>query len=447
MKKIFIIAYIATIITGCKKLTDVIDRDPPNSLVPENVATTAAGARTLLNGAYAILHDQYYYMHTEHIPGTLSGTMRRNGGTILDQQFQDNIVVSTNTTIDDYWMVFYKMINQANWVIKLVAELPESEMTQTEKNAITGQARALRAMAHFDALRYFGQFYDVSSIYGVIIRTEPADFSTRHVKRSTVGEVYNLILADLDYAIANAPDFSQPIFMSKTAAKAFKARVLLFRGDYAQAASLADEVITDNTRTLSGTFAQVFSDGFNSTEMIFMRATDAVTIVADRKKFAYGSRTALVSAWFKQKMTGDPRIAATYTTSNDAIVKVYNLTFNAPTYYMRLAEMYLIKAEGLARSGATLDEAKEPLLVIKSRAFGASQTSAATTTDELLDEIYDEIIKELSFENGSEWFAGIRFDKIMSIKPAITSVDQYILPIPDPEILSNALFGDQNPGY
>jgi hypothetical protein len=302
-------------------------------------------------------------------------------------------------------------------------------------------------MGHFDALRYFGQFYNLNSSYGIIVKTEPSNFTTRNIARNTVAEAYDIILSDLDYAIANAPNFSTPIYMSKTAAKALKAKVLLFKGEYAAAAELADEVITDNTRSLSTTFAKVFSDGFTSTEMIFMRATDAVTFTADRKKIVYTSRHAIASNWFKTKMTGDPRIAVTYTPANSTILKVNNTAFNGPTYFIRLAEMYLIKAEGLARSEASLDDAKAPLLEVRSRAFGSPQTSAATTTDELLDEIFDEIIKELSFENGSEWFAAIRFNKIKTIKPTVTSDDQYILPIPESEILSNPLFGGQNPGY
>ena len=447
MKNIFLISFLIILLTGCKKLTDVIDRNPPNNLVPENVAHTAEGARNLLNGAYAMLHDQYYYMHiSEMIPATMSGYMARNGF-LVNLQFRDNNVQPDLADVNNSWIAIYKLINQANWVIQLVEELPEGEMSQAEKNSITAPARALRAMGHFDALRFFGQYYDVNSAFGVIIRTEPVNFTTRYIARSTVAEVYEQVLSDLDFAIQNGPAFSKPIFMSGLAAKALKARVLLFKGEYAAAATTADEVISSNARSLSPTYDKVFSDGFNSSEMIFMRATDEVTFTLDRKKFTYGSRHGIASPLFKNLMAGDPRIAATYSPANSAILKVNNATFFSPTYFLRLAQMYLIKAEALARSGAALDEAKAPLLVVRSRAFGSPQTSAAATMDELLDEIYKEIVKELAFENGSEWFAAIRFNKIMTIKPTVTSQDQFILPIPEAEIQGNALFGVQNPGY
>lgn len=445
MKNIISLFFISTLLMSCSKLVDVVDVDPPNNLVPENVAKTADGGRYLLNGTYAMLHDQYYYMFTEMVPAALTGTAT-NGGFLLSQQFVDNAVMPNLGDVANIWGAFYKVINHANWTIQLVGQLPSSEMEETEKNALIGQARALRAMAHFDALRYFGHFYDLDSEFGVVIRTEPSDFTNRNKARSSVAETYKLIMDDLDFAIANAPDFSTPIYFSSGSAKALKARVLLFRGEYEEAAALASEVIEQESRSLSPTFGEVFSAGFNAPELLFVRATDAVTYAADRKRFTYTSNHAVAGPFLKTLLEDDPRQSATYA-ANDGMVKVNNSTFYSPTYFIRLAEMYLIKAEGLARSEAPLADAKEPLEILISRAWGVPMASTASSHEELLDEIYFEIIKELCFENGSDWFASIRFGKISEVKPSVTSTEQYILPIPNAEIEANPLFGDQNPGY
>jgi starch-binding outer membrane protein, SusD/RagB family len=444
MKIIFYFIFIISLF-GCKKLTNVIDREPPNNLVPENVVNNVQDARNLLNGAYAMLNDQYYYLSLpEKIPALMAGTSSLRTGS---SQFQLNAVLPDLAELNSCWVALYKLINQANWVIKLVAALPNTEITDAERQSIIGQALALRAMGHFDALRFYGQHFDVNSKYGVVILTEPSNFTTRHVKRSTVAEVYNQILTDLDAAIEKAPVFSKSIYMSKTAAKALKARVLLHKGDYTAAATVADDVIVTGGRTLSPTYARVFSDGFAATDMIFMRGTDTVSYTADRKKFTYGNLANVASTWFKTLMTGDPRIAATYTAATGLILKVNNVTFFATTYYIRLAEVYLIKAEALARSGAALTDAKAPLLTVKTRAYGTAQTSPATTIDQLLDEIFNEYIKELAFENGTELTAAIRFNKLKTIKPSVLNVNQYILPIPETELSGNNLFGEQNPGY
>ena len=446
MKNYIKLMLVILLFTGCKKLTNVLENTPPNDLVPENVAQDRKGAIALLNGSYAILHDRSFYINYEVYPSTLGGTMIRNTG-FPDLQFQDNTLNPTIANVNNYWTGFYKMINQCNWVVQLVDQLPAGEMTEQEKDEFKAQARGLRAMATFDALRYYGQFYDVNSAFGVIVKTAPTNFTTRNVKRSTVAETYTQIIEDLDYAIAKSPVFIKTTTFSVTAAKALKARVLLYKGDYTAAATLADDVIVNGKRTLSPTFASVFSTGFSSTEMILMRATNTITSATDAKKTVYTNRQTAVSSWLKTFMAGDSRIAATYNATTNEILKVNNLTFFSPTYYIRLAEMYLIKAEALARSNAPLAEAKIPLQAIMSRAAGVPKVSLALTREELLNEIHAEYIKELCFENGSDWFANIRFDKIRTIKPSVTKVSQYIFPIPESETFSNTLFGSQNPDY
>jgi hypothetical protein len=144
-------------------------------------------------------------------------------------------------------------------------------------------------------------------------------------------------------------------------------------------------------------------------------------------------------------MNGDPRQAVSY--SGTTILKTNHVATYRPTYFLRLAEMYLIRAEALAMSGASLEEIKQPLNVIRLRAgIGVSQ---ATTLEAVKNDIFAEYVRELVFENGSEWFAAIRFNKIMQLKPSITSVNQFILPIPENEIIGNGALSnsDQNQGY
>ena len=100
-----------------------------------------------------------------------------------------------------------------------------------------------------------------------------------------------------------------------------------------------------------------------------MRFTDELTVESDRKRFFYGSRHMIAGSWLKSFMGTDPRVATTFSGTNDAILKVYNEDNFRPTYYLRLSEMYLIRAEGLARSGASLSESKAPLEAVRSRAF------------------------------------------------------------------------------
>ena len=59
MKKLIYILTASTVLftTSCE-LVNVLEVEPPNSLVPENVVKDAESAENLLNGAYASFNDQ-----------------------------------------------------------------------------------------------------------------------------------------------------------------------------------------------------------------------------------------------------------------------------------------------------------------------------------------------------------------------------------------------------
>ncbi len=432
--------------TSCV-LVDVINQDPPNHLVPDNVLQNEGDASALLNGVYSTIisyTSAHYYMYSELIPSGMSGSMSTIGTGSANTQFTTNTLLFDNSNVDSFWTILYQTINGANNVISLVSIMPDAFFELKSKSELIGEAYFLRAMATFDVLRYFGEFYDLNSRYGIIIRTEPVNFVTRDKARSTVADSYAQILSDLDHAIADAPDFSVTYRGSKTAAKALKARVLLFMGRYPEAVTMANDVISEGKRTLETSFANVFNKGLTSSEMILMTHRHSTSDTEDnnRKRFYAGKPG---TTWLPSFMAGDPRTAVSY--SGTTILKTNHVATFRPTYFIRLSEMYLIKAEALAFSGATLDNIKQPLNVIKQRAGIA--LSSATTLDAVKNDIFTEYVRELLFENGSEWFAAIRFGKIMQLNPTIKSVNQFILPIPENEITGNGSItnSDQNQGY
>jgi len=447
MKKTIIYLITICLFASCE-LVEVLENDPPNNLVSENVVESEADARALLNGVYTTITSRVnakYYLYSELIPSTLIGSMSSSGTGPSNSGFANNSLEFDNPHIKDYWTMFYKTMDIANNTIAQTTQLSDELISETSRREIIGEARYLRAMSTFDALRYYGQFFNKNSDLGIVLRTEPSNFVNRDKSRNTVLESYMQILSDLDAAILDAPNYSVSYRASKTAAKALKSKVLLYMEEYALAAALADEVINEGTTSLAPDFETVFSQGLNSPEMILMTYRDENSDAEDnnRKRF-YSGRTSSTS-WFANLMENDPRKPFTF--DDIEVLKTNNLETFRPTYFLRLAEMYLIKAEGLAFSGATLQEASAPLNIIRNRA-GIGNTPATTIT-ELKNDIFNEIARELAFENGSEWFAAIRFNKAMTLKPTITTINQYILPIPEEEINGNGALtlANQNPGY
>ena len=92
--------------------------------------------------------------------------------------------------------------------------------------------------------------------------------------RSSVKESYEKIFEDLDYAIQYGPRFYSKYRSCATTAKAFKADILMNRGeegDYAEAIRLANEVIASDEFGLEDKYEDIFTNGYSSKELMFTR--------------------------------------------------------------------------------------------------------------------------------------------------------------------------------
>ncbi|MBO6211591.1 RagB/SusD family nutrient uptake outer membrane protein [Algoriella sp.] len=149
----------------------------------------------------------------------------------------------TNTGSVDFYRPAYDVIQSANFVI--YNELEDTQMNKKYK----AEASFLRAYSYFTLLNYYasspksGQFQEI----GVPIAAYPYNPNEK-IARSTVGDVYTLIINDLNYAITNAVEIpSSKIFASKVAAKLLLSRVYLTRqgaGDAELALKLSQEIVT-----------------------------------------------------------------------------------------------------------------------------------------------------------------------------------------------------------
>jgi starch-binding outer membrane protein, SusD/RagB family len=112
---------------------------------------------------------------------------------------------------------------------------------------------------------------------------------------------------------------------------------------------------------------------------------------------------------------------------------------------LRLADMYLIRAEATAQQGGDLQQVKNDLNAVRARA-GLTGTTANTQAT-LLTAIEQERRLEFAFE-GQRWFDLVRTGRAVDVLPAVTNINQTLFPIPLSEILTNTNPGmNQNPGY
>ena len=113
-----------------------------------------------------------------------------------------------------------------------------------------------------------------------------------------------------------------------------------------------------------------------------------------------------------------------------------------PSYIIRIAEVYLIRAEARAQEG-NLSGALTDLNAVRTRA-GLANSTAATPSD-VLQAIENENRLEFALEP-HRWFDLVRTGKAQA-ELGITDANMLLFPIPSQEItLSNGVL-TQNPGY
>ncbi|TMI84090.1 MAG: RagB/SusD family nutrient uptake outer membrane protein [Bacteroidetes bacterium] len=443
---------------SCKKDLNAL---PNQAKVEGNVIVDQKSAEVALNGAYyrfaqggddrGTQSTQWSFDH-EIIPTWAAGYLDYpyGGGDLTD-----NNLTSQSFEALGIWTQNYLLVNAANGVLKGVAALPDSKISAARKKEILAEARFLRAYGHYKLLSFYGQYYDVNSKYGALLRKDFVTSENINQSRTTVKESYDFILADVDDAIVNAPASNKNWYATTWAAKALKARILINRGatgDYAQVITLTQDIIQNSPYQLETNLQDIFSNkALNSKEIILGIQPLPNQVFKSDTYFYYGPGYIPTDALTVLLDTDPRKNWVLGDVSGSLGITKYQGPQIEVSYAFRLTEMYLLQSEAIVRSGGSISNAKVLLKTVMTHA-GVADFSAvdnAATNDQLLLEIYKETVRNMLCEDGQDWFALLRlpFDTVKAIRPSITSKNQFIFPIPHNEFIKNNAVGDQNPGY
>lgn len=166
-----------------------------------------------------------------------------------------------NERIELYWQDIYQTVNAANIVIDRV---PLIDMNEMRRDHLVAEARFIRAMMYFEAVRLFG---DVP-----LILHETVDLQDAFAPRSPATEVYEAIVADLEWSRDHLSDTYRVGSGRATpmACTALLSRVYLEKKEYQLAADHAATVINSNKHPLFNDFADLFKlENANTGEIIF----------------------------------------------------------------------------------------------------------------------------------------------------------------------------------
>lgn len=484
IKNIFILVSFGLLLTNCS----IEDVEPNNLLTDDNVVRDAASANFLLNSAYVLFRSSDggsgapIAVNQELIFGLnlASDQFAEQFSLGFAENFSVNNVLADNITLDAFYVNRYKLINTVNFLIESLEKGQASDLSEAATNEMIAEARTLRAMAHFDLLRVFGQFYDIASPLGVVVRTEPARDGSL-LPRNTVQETYDAIINDLQFGSDNGPSNLPHFRASAVTAQAYLAKAQLYAGDYTNAALSANSVLNNTGGyVLEGVYDNIFFNRWESSEVLFapfggndidegtvnlftsiiyspfvVSPSPSFFVLADEQDGVSGDADSFT---FSSGL--DPRVSFGYNFTNPAnenaetpfgFPGMVKYPFSAPfgpngntTYFLRLAEVYLIFAEAEARrDSGDLNEALRRLNELRTRATGIPLKTLSDRAT-LLEDIRNEKRLELFTENGESWFDLIRYHRLgdidaIALKETLNTVNQFIFPIPQRALASNNL--------
>ena len=467
--KILSFALSAILLAGCVDM----DTEPQGATVLEEqkdkvAADDPAKIEAEIRGAYSLMsnansfstnHWDFGYaaicMMWDHsaadIIGTGTGYDWFSNATLLrDRSFRGTIA-------SFFWRQFYYQIKAANTVIALV---PATTTDPVEKS-YRGQALALRAFDYMQLIQALQFTYDGhQNDLGVPIVKETTTLEEAgNNPRATVQQVYDFIMADLDEAITLLAGYnrSSKDLIDQKVAYGLRARANLLMGNGAAAASDADNAMAgfapyslaevsvpafNSASASSWIWGNIMSEkaGAGSSNIInwpahmcSLTGTGYTTQTRTYRKasvlfWAQIPATDVRKGWWVDGTLDSPLLdvygyppglignALGYAPLTNVKFGPYQDEFqntkNASDWpLMRVEEMILIKAEGLARSG-NLPLAKTTLENFVQTYRDATFASAAVTLDDFIDEVWFQRRMEL-------WGEGFALFDVLRLKKPI----------------------------
>jgi hypothetical protein len=441
---------------SCKKFIQT--EAPKTELIKETVFSSDATAKGAIAGLYSQLIESGY---ASGDIGSVGYSCAASSDELVptsnstSSEFYNHTLVPISGGLSALWDRPYLTIYTANALIEGLEK--SASVTASLRQQLEGEAKFIRAFAHFYLVNLFGEV-------PIVLTTDYKINS--NIPKSSKADVYAQIISDLMDAqtlLAADYDFSlgERTRPNQWTAAALLARVYLYNEQWLKAEEYSTAVINQTGLYSLPPLNEVYLK--NSPEAIWQLSRDDGSPY-DALLFpipesgapvaSYSLRPAIVESFEADDLRKSFWIQS-YSFESAVFyfpTKYHPYVISPITEYsmvMRLAEQYLIRAEARAQqdniTGA--NSAETDLNIIRERAglIGVAGTSKSV----MLSNIETERLHELFTEWGHRWFDLKRTarinDVLQPIKPNWESFRQ-LFPIPQPQMLNDPSI-KQNPGY
>lgn len=441
-------AILAASLSSC--VNDWLDVAPSDGTDADAALTSSSDLAAARTGMYKALkgnsslvdyYGQQFFVYGDVHAGddyqynNLGGSNRASFYYDMNYQTASEFTSSTSSS-NVAWKSPYIVIGRANRIIAAAegGALSDAAEAKATIDQYAAEAKVLRALAHFDLVRIYGKPYteDQGASLGVPLVTEVLESNAKPA-RSTVAEVYTQVVKDLTEAISSnaLATETEPGYVSVWGAKAILSRVYLNMGDYANALSVAEDIIKNSGAAL-WTRDQYFkawdASTPNESEFLFRLNVAGSTDSNDLNGIGNlqqreGYKEMVATKKFVDMLTSDPedvrnemflpataaKEVATYGTNKVFLNKLRgqggNLRNVTIVPIIRLSEVYLTAAECAFRNNDKTKAVEYLNDLVKNRT--TTVASLATVDNITLERILIERRKELIGE-GQRYFDALR---------------------------------------
>ena len=320
---------------------------------------------------------------------------------------------------DNFFTEQYGRIASLNTILYNIPLLKDKGESVDTLKRIAGEAHFLRAFYYFILENLYGKPYKsatAESDFGIPLKTDP-EIKDQFASRSTTGQVYDQILADLLSAENELSGINarSSIRANLNAVHALLSRVYLFMENYEKAILYADKVIGSGDYHLTDLNNHIEGEDFltrNAEEVIFTMGRNPFSAimfinidpppgafyrVSDDLAASYSPEDLRRDVFFVQTSSG-------YLKLGKKRKDIYsNIDDVSVMFLLRLSELYLNKAEALAVLGR-FEEARAALQELRSGRFRPDELIPVISEGAMLvNDIRDERRRELCFES-QRWF-------------------------------------------
>lgn len=416
--KITVIFFSILFLLSCEK-EFLEEPSPTDTVTSEVIFGSRTGVEAFISGILRRMRAQYTAtdsagLNSIYYARSVKGNDVIQGPTWFLFDYANDNREPTYRRVNFTWQFSYDIINQTNTLINGIAN--SAALSDSDKDELSAQGRALRAFYYFQlAMEFTPAYMENSTAEAPPIYTE---LSLEGNPMSTLQEIYDLILDDLTFAVANLTDYRlDKSYVNQNVANAMLAQVYQTMENWPAAEQAARAAYGGDVNSVldAGSYGNGFDD-ISNTEWIWGSPQSD-----DQSNYYWGAPHAhadhavlsYAATFFNNDFVAEfsgtdirnmfqEAYAVDATDYRNWVTTKFSFTFDADHPIIRSTEMILVEAEALYWQG---DEAgaHNLLFQLQSNRDAAAVQSGNTGTD-LLDEILLERRKELYAEAGIEWF-------------------------------------------